>query len=104
VVFIIAHFQAVLNLANLRLSYFPQKKARKIAFGIFASEQYGTERLQSDIYSGFMLDTFTDLNRKIQQKCQMISVEQDGDRMLVLAGELELRGIHRNDVAVQNQG
>jgi hypothetical protein len=31
----------------------------------------------------------TDLNRRIRKCCELMSVEQDGDRMLVLAAELE---------------
>jgi len=45
---------------------------------------------QRGTYSGFMLGNLTDLNRKIQEKCELISAEQDGDRMVVLAGELAL--------------
>jgi hypothetical protein len=30
------------------------------------------------------------LDRQIREKCLQMSSEQDGDRMLVLAGELEL--------------
>jgi hypothetical protein len=49
----------------------------------------GQNDFQRGIYSGFMLDNLTDLTRKIQQTCELISAEQDGDRMVVLAGELE---------------
>jgi hypothetical protein len=49
-----------------------------------------------------MLDNFTDLNRKIQHKCEMMSVEQDGDRMLVLAGELE-HLFEQKDILIQDR-
>jgi hypothetical protein len=52
-------------------------------------EQYGAERFPRRIYSGFMLDNLPDLNRKIRQKCERMSVEHDREQMLVLAGELE---------------
>jgi hypothetical protein len=36
-----------------------------------------------------MLDNLNDLNRKIQAKCELMTMEQDGHRMWILAGELE---------------
>jgi hypothetical protein len=56
----------------------------------FISEQYGTELFPSAIYSGFMLDNSPDLNRRIHDECELMTIEQDGDRMRVLAEELEL--------------
>lgn len=37
-----------------------------------------------------MLDNLPDLNCKIQKKCDLMSAEQDGERMVALAGELVL--------------
>ena len=49
-----------------------------------------------------MLDNLTDLDRKIREKCELMRAEQDGERMVVLAGELE-QLFEQKDLIVQNR-
>jgi hypothetical protein len=65
------------------------------------SEQYETERFQRGIYSGFMLDNLTDVNRKIQEKCELMTKEQDGRRIWILADELERLFEQKDLIAVE---
>ena len=53
------------------------------------SEQYEAESFPRCVYSGFMLEKWKYLDRQIREKCLQMSAEEDGERVLALAEELE---------------